>query len=246
MKICVRARDKATSSTAFYAQSNANDFDHGVDSRVSFRAQNQFPTKLGGGSWIHSIFAGDCERGSRYGFTRVRWDQGVPTDPSGSFGLTGKPSVGIPFGAQQYRGFSNQGIGGERRPSELLRNPQQLRDNTFNYYDNLTWQKGKHLLSIGVQATRYQQNYVNSSNYGFLGSDQLFGRVYRTLTGRCRLCAGGLCAGSRHADAACVAAWPASASVSGGRPAMSRMTSRRRTSSDAEHGSPLRVRPAVV
>ena len=49
-------------------------------------------------------------------------------------------------------------------------NTQILRDNTFNYYDNLTWQRGRHFLSIGVQATRYQQNYLNASNFGFLGT----------------------------------------------------------------------------
>jgi hypothetical protein len=57
-----------------------------------------------------------------------------------------------------------------------------MQQSPFNYYDNLTWQKGKHLLSIGGQATRYQQNYINSSNYGFLGSFNYTG-VFTGLPG---------------------------------------------------------------
>jgi len=44
-----------------------------------------------------------------------------------------------------------------------------LIDNTFSYIDNLTWQHGRHLLSMGVQAIRYQNNYPTSNNDGFLG-----------------------------------------------------------------------------
>ena len=42
-------------------------------------------------------------------------------------------------------------------------------DNTFNYYVNLTSQHGRHYFTIGGQATRYQQNYINAGNVGFLG-----------------------------------------------------------------------------
>ena len=43
-------------------------------------------------------------------------------------------------------------------------------DNTYSYIDNLTWQRGKHFLSFGMQALRYQNNYPTSNNDGYLGS----------------------------------------------------------------------------
>ncbi len=152
--------------TAFYAQSDANDGSTALIP-VTFPSANVYPTKLGGGSWIHT-FSNAIVNEARFGFTRVRWDNSVPTDPSGNFGLTGNQKVGIPFGTQLYPGFSEQDFGGSSIGTSA--NTQILRDNTFNYYDNLTWQRGRHLLSMGVQATRYQQNYVNASNYGFLGN----------------------------------------------------------------------------
>jgi hypothetical protein len=153
--------------TAFYAQSNANDLTTAL-LPVFFPSANFYPTKLGGGSWIHT-FSSAIVNEARVGFTRVRWDNSIPTDPSGQFGLSGNSKVGIPFGTQLYPGFSGQSIGANASYVGTSANTQILRDNTFNYYDNLTWQRGRHYLSIGVQATRYQQNYLNASNYGFLG-----------------------------------------------------------------------------
>jgi Carboxypeptidase regulatory-like domain len=84
--------------TAFYSQSNANDFTTTLIP-VFFSGPSFFPTKLGGGSWIHT-FSPSIVNEARIGFTRVRWDQGIPTDPTGLFGLTGNAKVGIPFGVQ--------------------------------------------------------------------------------------------------------------------------------------------------
>lgn len=153
--------------TAFYSQSNAGDTQTALIP-ITFPAQNVYPTKLGGGSWIHT-FSPAVVNEARFGFTRVRWDNGIPTDPSGVFGLNGNSVVGIPFGVQTYPGFSGQSLGNNASFLGANANVQILRDNTFNYYNNLTWQHGRHLLSMGIQATRYQQNYINSSNYGFLG-----------------------------------------------------------------------------
>ena len=49
-------------------------------------------------------------------------------------------------------------------------NGGSLIDNTYSYIDNLTWQHGRHFLSMGVQALRYQNNYPTGNNYGYLGS----------------------------------------------------------------------------
>ena len=129
-----------------------------------------FPTKLGGATWVH-VFSPAIVNSARVGFTRVVWNQGVPTDPSGQFGLTGNSKVGITFGAQQYVGFSFQSIGtAATAESGRRHNIGSIIDNTYSYGDNLTWQHGVHLVQHGDQAIRYQNNYITSNNKGFLGS----------------------------------------------------------------------------
>ncbi|MGZ5530034.1 MAG: TonB-dependent receptor domain-containing protein, partial [Limisphaerales bacterium] len=153
----------------FYSQGTGRDGSTALIP-VFFPSQNVYPTHVGGASWVHT-FSPTIVNEARFGFTRVRWDNSIPTDPSGNFGLTGNAKVGIPFiGAQLYPGFSGQSISNNASYIGTNANTQILRDNTFNYYDNLTWQRGRHFLSIGGQATRYQQNYLNASNFGFLGT----------------------------------------------------------------------------
>lgn len=159
-----RAADKIT---GFYGQSNPYDGSQPV-LELSFPPQNSFPTKIGGANWVH-IFSPEIVNSARVGFTRVVWHQGVPTDPSGQFGLNGNAKVGIPFGSQQYVGFSFQNLGnfsGVGTPANI----GSIIDNTYSYVDNLTWQRGLHLFSMGVQAIRYQNNYITSNNQGFLGA----------------------------------------------------------------------------
>ena len=161
----VRDADKLN---GFYSQGRGQDFTTAVIP-VFFPALNSYPTKIIGASWVHTL-SPEIVNEARFGFTRVRWNNGVPTDPSGLFGLTGDEKVGIPFGTQRFVGFSGQSISNNASYLGTPANVQVFTDNTFNYQDNLTWQRGRHLLSIGGQATRYQQNYVNASNVGFLGA----------------------------------------------------------------------------
>ncbi|WP_260734819.1 TonB-dependent receptor [Tunturiibacter lichenicola] len=162
--------NSADKITGFYAQSTA--FDGSIVALpITFPAQNTFPSKLFGATWVH-VFSPAIVNQARIGFTRVRWDDSVPTDPTGAFGLNGNSLVGIPFGAQQFVGFSFQGFGQDLNGNGQFGTPaapQILRDNTFSYEDNLTWQRGKHLLSMGVQAIRYQQNYLVQASQGALG-----------------------------------------------------------------------------
>ncbi|WP_213807483.1 TonB-dependent receptor [Granulicella sp. dw_53] len=155
--------------TGFYSQSDAFDGTVAVLA-ISFPSQNVFPTKIFGATWVH-VISPEIVNQARIGFTRVRWDDGIPTDPSGAFGLNGNSEVGIPFGVQQYVGFSGINFGQDLSGTALgtPAQPQILRDNTFSYGDDLTWQHGKHLLSMGVQAIRYQQNYMVQSPQGALG-----------------------------------------------------------------------------
>ena len=151
----------------FYSQGTGSDFTTPLVP-VFFPAHNTYPTKIAGASFVHA-FSPYIVNELRFGFTRVKWNNGVPSDPSGLFGLNGDQVVGIPFGTQKFVGFTGQSISNNASYIGTNANPQFFTDNTFNYYDNLTWQKGRHYISIGGQATRYQQNYLNAGNVGFLG-----------------------------------------------------------------------------
>ncbi|QNI32348.1 TonB-dependent receptor [Alloacidobacterium dinghuense] len=154
--------------TGYYAQSDAFDGQVAV-LPISFPPQNVYPSKLFGANWVH-IFSPNIVNSARIGFTRVRWDNSIPTDPTGAFGLTGNNVVGIPFGTQIYPGFSGQSLNNNASYLGSPANIQVIRDNTFSYGDNLTWQHGLHFFSMGVEAIRYQQNYFNADNFGFLGT----------------------------------------------------------------------------
>ncbi len=88
----------------FYSQGTGSDFTSAIIP-ISFPAHNTYPTKIAGASWVHT-FSPAMVNEARLGFTRVRWNNGVPSDPTGLFGLTGDSKVGIPFGTQQYVGFT--------------------------------------------------------------------------------------------------------------------------------------------
>ncbi len=159
---------QADKITGFYSMSTAYDGSTALLA-ITFPPQNRFPTKVTGANWVH-IFSPAVVNSARIGFTRTVWNQGIPTDPTGQFGTTGNQKVGIPFPNQAYDGFSFQsfknndlsGVGTPALSGGII-------DNTFSYIDNLTWQKGRHTLSLGIQAIRYQNNYPTSNNYGYLG-----------------------------------------------------------------------------
>jgi hypothetical protein len=157
----------ANKVNGFYSQGRGEDYSTTIVP-VFFPAENTYPTKIIGASYVHT-FSPTIVNEARFGFTRVRWNNSVPTDPSGQFGLTGNQKVGIPFGTQLFVGFSGQSINNNASYIGANANLQVFTDNTFNYYDNLTGQRGRHYFTIGGQATRYQQNYVNAGNVGFLG-----------------------------------------------------------------------------
>ena len=154
--------------SGFYSQGTGADFTSAIIP-VFFPAHSTYPTKIAGASFVHT-FSPTIVNEFRFGFTRVRWNNGVPSDPSGLFGTKGNSIVGIPFTNQTYIGFSGQNLGNNASFIGTSANPQVFTDNTFNYTDNLTWQHGRHLFTIGGQAIRYQQNYLNAGNVGFLGT----------------------------------------------------------------------------
>ena len=170
--------DTADHISGFYAQSRAR---NGSDTilPIGFPSVSSYPTTLFGASWVHT-FSSSIVNQFNAGFTRTNWNTGVPIDRFGTFGLTGDTQVGIPFGVQRYVGFSEQYIPGNsgNNGASTIGNraaPQLLIDNTFSYVDNFTFQKGRHLFTIGVQAVRYQENYTQSQNAGALGFFQFNG-----------------------------------------------------------------------
>ncbi len=160
-----RAADKVT---GFFAISTAYDGQTALLA-ITFPGVNIFPTKIVGANWVH-IFSPTIVNSARVGFTRTLWQTGFPQDPTGQFGTKGNAKVGITFPNQAFNGFSNQSITGGISSVGTPANNGGLLDNTYSYIDNLTWQRGRHTLSFGVQALRYQNNYPTSNNNGYLGS----------------------------------------------------------------------------
>jgi hypothetical protein len=159
------ARDKIT---GFYSMSTAYD---GQDSvlAITFPGQNNFPTWLLGAGWVRTIKP-TLINSVRVGFTRTKWAEGVPADSTGLFGTRGDSVVGISFANQNYAGFTNQGINGVSSVGTQAYNGNNIIDNTYSYIENLTWQRGRHFLSMGVQGVRYQNNYPTGNNNGYLGT----------------------------------------------------------------------------
>ncbi|HEU5339836.1 TonB-dependent receptor [Edaphobacter sp.] len=154
--------------TGFYAMSTAYDGTTPVLA-ISFNGVNLYPTKLFGVSWVHT-FSPALINSARIGFTRTVWAQNFPIDSTGIFGNSGNSKVGISFPNQAFAGYSGQSINGGIFAGGNPVYGGGLIDNTYSYIDNLTWQRGRHLLSIGAEALRYQNNYPTANNNGYLGS----------------------------------------------------------------------------
>jgi len=136
---------------------------------ILFPTENLYPTWLVGANWVHT-FSPSLVNDARIGFTRTDWDQGLPTDPSGQFGTSGDTKVGISFPNQAYDGFTNQNLNNGLTSVGTPAYVAGVIDNTYTYTDVLTWQHGKHSVSMGIDAKRYQNNYPTGNNDGYLGS----------------------------------------------------------------------------
>ena len=135
---------------------------------LSFPGVNLFPTKLGGMNWVH-VFSPALVNSARVGFTRTVWAQNFPIDTTGQFGTNGNAKVGIAFPNQAYDGFTYQSISGLTGVGVPVFGGGLI-DNTYTYIDDLTWQRGLHSITVGIDAKRYQNNYPTANNDGYLGS----------------------------------------------------------------------------
>lgn len=134
---------------------------------TSIGTDKDAPTTGGVITWTRA-FSPTVVNEARFNFNRVRIND-VPIDPAGVLGPNGNASLGIP-GGQGGSGMSEirltgdplSNIGGAGIASDSI-------TNTWQYGDNLTWQRGRHLLKMGGQAIRYQQNRFYGGNNGVLG-----------------------------------------------------------------------------
>jgi hypothetical protein len=160
-----RASDKIT---GFYSISHAYDGSTAVLA-VTFPGINLYPTWITGANWVHT-FSPSLINSAIVGFTRTDWNQGFPQDPTGVFGTAGNAKVGISFPDQRFNGFTNQNLNGGLSSIGTSAYNGGVIDNTYSYIDTLTWQRGKHYMSAGIAARRYQNNYPTGNNDGYLGS----------------------------------------------------------------------------
>ena len=141
---------------------------------VNFPIGNNYPDHFFDSNWVHTL-SSSMVNSFTASYGRIHFNNGVSTDPSGIFGLTGNQLVGIPGNAQQTAGFSSQnfnGTNGNGYPSGFGTNPSPeiFIDNVFGYADSFTWQKGRHPLKFGAEFLRYEQNSFYPGNDGELGA----------------------------------------------------------------------------
>jgi outer membrane receptor protein involved in Fe transport len=105
---------------------------------------------------------------ARMGYTRVHIDEGIPIDWSGQLGADGNSKFGV-GGGQPVPGLSSISLGSGLSGIGTGGSIGREVDNKISYGDNLTWQKGAHLLKMGGQAVRYRQNRYYAGNNGALG-----------------------------------------------------------------------------
>jgi hypothetical protein len=157
-----------------YSQGYAADGTTADPLPVNFPIANNYPDHFFDANWVHTL-SPSMVNSFTANYGRIQFNNGVSTDPSGIFGLTGNTLVGIPGNPQKTAGFSAQnfnGTSGNGYPSGFGTNPSPeiFVDNVFGYSDNFTWQKGRHLLKFGGEFLRYEQNSFYPGNDGELGA----------------------------------------------------------------------------
>ncbi len=125
------------------------------------------PTMSAVANWTRTIST-QIVNEARVAYSRVGIDDTV-NDWSGLVGANGNQTFGIP-GGQPIPGLSSVNLGSGLTTIGSAATIGSTVDNKFLYYDNLTWQKGKHLLKMGAQFTRTQQNRYYAGNNGALGT----------------------------------------------------------------------------
>ncbi|SEB38957.1 TonB-dependent receptor [Terriglobus roseus] len=174
VKVDYRYHDKDTFFVR-YSQSTAGDTNT-APIALAFPTASTYPTKGVAINYVHT-FTPTIQNELRVGFFRTAWHQGLPQDTTGVFGLNGNSLLGI-SGGNQVPGFSAQNItstgsnlasssGGSAFGNAGIYSDNIM--NNFTYGDNLTVQKGSHVIKMGAQFIRYQQNSLYTGNDGAQG-----------------------------------------------------------------------------
>ena len=135
---------------------------------VFLTSANIAPTMSAVTTWTRTI-SPTVVNEVRLGYTRVGIDEGLPVDWSGKLGADGNSKFGI-GGGQPYAGLSGVALGNGLSGIGTGASVGSTVDNKLQYADNLTWQKGKHLVKMGAQFIRFRQNRYYAGNNGALGS----------------------------------------------------------------------------
>ncbi len=142
----------------------------------SLGARAALPTQMTGGqegptiSWVgnwNRTISSSIVNEARFSFSRIRIND-VTLDWSGQLGADGNQKFGIP-GGQPIPGLSAITVGGGLTGLGSTANLSNTTDTKYIIYDNLTWQKGKHLLKMGTQLMKYNQDRYYAGNNGALG-----------------------------------------------------------------------------
>jgi hypothetical protein len=142
---------------------------------VILTSGNVAPTMSAVTTWTRA-FSGAIVNEVRLGYTRVGIDEGLPIDWSGKLGADGNAKFGI-GGGQPYAGLSSVTLGNGLSTIGTGASVGLTVDNKLQYGDNMTWQRGRHLLKFGGQLTRFRQNRYYAGNNGALGSFTYDGTV---------------------------------------------------------------------
>jgi hypothetical protein len=142
----------------------------------SYTSRTVLPTSMTGGTegpsmsilvgWTRT-FSPRMVNEARIAYSRIGIDDAV-YDWSGKLGMDGNAKFGIP-GGQPIAGLSSITVGGGLTAIGSGASIGSTMDNKYQVNDTLTYSKGTHLLKLGGQIIRMQQNRYYAGNNGALG-----------------------------------------------------------------------------
>jgi len=150
-----------------FSYSNANDQQTRPLTPVTFPGSNFFPYKGASVNYVRTITPSIVNE-FRIGLTRTHYNA-LPAS-GGAFGTNGDALVGIAFANQTVPGFTQQSFSGAGAQGTSAFGTagatNTAADNLFSYVDDLTIQRGRHIIKIGGNINRYQTNFFAGANYG--------------------------------------------------------------------------------
>jgi Carboxypeptidase regulatory-like domain/TonB dependent receptor len=166
---------------------------------ITFPGSDEYPFIGGVINEVHT-FTSALQNEFRAGYSRIGWLQGTPIDSTGQFGTSGNAKLGIPFANQPYAGFSQINLSSVESNVGTRGAATTYYDNIFDYGDDVIWLRGKHIIKLGAQSLRYQQNNFYPSTNGVLGLFSYNGSYTANTTAGATVPAGTKLSGYGFAD----------------------------------------------